>query len=385
MTPPTVRIGPPEKTPTSYVFRGRVDSGKTMLFGFRTSGWEIRHHEVWDSVYPLMLLSGFSGPYWNNVPEVRLVFGYPVLASVVEYYEEQARQALKLRLIVEADRYDATFDVEPGPAALAFSGGKDSRLVYGLLRERGVDFVSYHSKEWDKLAASDIPGLRVSSPIRGTLVDRIMPPLMSCPESLYVGHGIGEAYSSRPWHNAYDLGGWPRHVRLFELLSGLGIHSRIRAPLACLPYNITQKILCSRYPAIANRQCSTPPNIDHEKNLHVAMCKRYHGIPHKWHCSEPLFNRLVLKFLSAHARRKLSLNSGDWMTSVHMELRAMMWAMGEKGDKYFSPLLPKMEPGWKTDWIDHVHDHMVPDLDPWFLDVFHSYATPYTGKSPFSI
>jgi hypothetical protein len=373
-----VRVHKPRKTKTSYRFECSCSAppswrNVSITFGFESVGWQIEHEPIWDSLYPMMVLSGSSGPFFYAVKAVRVAFDYPVDRTVVRYYRRQSAH-MSLPFIVTSPLTDVRFQ---GPAQgmhLAMGGGKDSRLLWGMLREIGETPSMNHSILRGASAAADIGGVRMSRGVRGTLMDRIVPGLMLRPSMFYMGHAIGETHHSEPWHDAYDLGGWPAQKAFGRMLASLGAQVNVRTPIAVLPYNLSQKMLVDRYPDLAKHQCSTQAHSISEKNLHISLCKRYHGIRHDSHCSRELFGQLLAKFVTGQQIEPECFGSREWRRVVHHEMRAMIKALLDRGDADVERVSKHIQDRWAARWIDYIHPYMCPDIDGRLLNLMRQHA-----------
>jgi len=205
-----------------------------LRFGFRATNYEIVHHDVWDGFYPLFFLTRNGGPLFNKGHDrARIHFDYPISAVVRDFYIRRAAD-FGIEVEVEAKTTESRFDTETSGDVLAFGGGKDSRLLLGLLNELGRDPVVFTAKS-DR--ASDIDDIRVTESVNGALVDRLMPSLMALPRTFWWGGTIGDVHHEVPWQQIYDmaspgpLGDWS------DLFAALGADIKIQAPLTVLPYN----------------------------------------------------------------------------------------------------------------------------------------------------
>ncbi|QTN45229.1 hypothetical protein H7683_19920 [Ectopseudomonas mendocina] len=360
----------PVKRDESYVFSAAVGSGQVVSFGFHSMNFKIQHHELWDSIYPLMFLIRNGGPIFSQVPDgsrVVISFEYPVLHKVAEFYIARAAM-MGYKLEVDAQLYDGVFDLKSSGHVLAFGGGKDSRLLYGLLRELGQEpqvYVAGHG------FAPDIPRAYEVKPVNGSMPDRLMPGLMSAPRFYYHGSGFGEIHQSTPWHQYYDISSPYALLGFSSLLKSLGLYIDFDPAVCVLPYNLIQKILYLRYPELYAYQKSTSPGIMSEKNLHVALLKRYHGICHQAHLSLSAFQKLSEKFIN------MQQSSGDAAFGfrrhrevINREMRSIL-AFLAPSDNFLSALVPL---SWREEWIDYIHDYAYPWLGGKYLEIFSQYA-----------
>jgi hypothetical protein len=105
-----------------------------LRFGFRTHGWRLEHHPVWDAIYPLMYLTRNGGPlFGSSHRQARIRLGYPIPPQVRDHFAQRALD-LGLEVTIDAKPSGATFDGATRGAVIAFGGGKESRVLLGMLR-----------------------------------------------------------------------------------------------------------------------------------------------------------------------------------------------------------------------------------------------------------
>ena len=178
-------------------------------------------------------------------------------------------------MTIEAKPSSASFDGTATGSVLAFGGGKESRVLLGMLREAGRDPVIVTSWAHN---APDLPETRVSEPSGFALVDRLIPALMQRGASCILGGTIGGAQRTTPWHRYFDVSSPAPMRETSAMLASVGLPTRMRVPLSISPPNIGQWVLHDRYPSLFRHQFSTRDSQETEKNLHVALCRYHHAI-----------------------------------------------------------------------------------------------------------
>jgi hypothetical protein len=211
-----IEVLPPTKTASLYEFRCNVRAVPSRLdrvrrrvsgaaaegrqrwrFGYRTLGWDIRHYEVWDGFYPLLFLTRRGGPLFATEHDgARIRFSYPISEPVRDFFVGRALKQGE-RIEVEAEPADLCFSEPTDEHVLAFGGGKDSRLILGLLRETGEDPTVITTKG---AYVSDVPGALEVKALHPVLTDRVMSSFMHLGRHLYFGTALGEAHLESPWH-----------------------------------------------------------------------------------------------------------------------------------------------------------------------------------------
>lgn len=345
------------------------------LYGIRTFGYisvnfEIRHLEVWDSLYPLMHLLRGGGPiFGSEYSKSHFVFTYPILKEVRNFYIERARD-YGLNLTVEGTTFSRVYDVKTDGNAVAFGGGKDSRLVYGVLKEIGYEPVLYNANP----GSDEVPDLEVKrvETLQYGITNRIMPAFMSLSRRVFLGNGLGEAHLYHPWQEYYEWAGTDPMKRFSEMMSSLGIEMEVISPVAVLPYNIIQKILFERYPELYKFQYSVSPEDASEKNLHVSLLEFYHGIDFGKHCSEALFKRLLKGFVDEQVANPESYGYRRLREVIRNEMRSIIYRMREK--PLFDEVKGVVPASWNGDWIDYIHTYIYPDIDSRILTIYTEYA-----------
>ncbi|MDW3213693.1 MAG: hypothetical protein R8G01_06850 [Ilumatobacteraceae bacterium] len=385
-----IAVSEPVRTPERYEFRCTVSpvrrwrsrlagaqpgepEAHEIRFGFVATNFAIRHHPVWDSVYPLLYLTRNGGPLFQREHDrARIRFDYPVSKVVADFYVRRAAQ-FGIDIDVRARSIDLELSTGGDEAVLAFGGGKDSRLLLGLARELGSEprLVTAGA------SPADLPMALVTHSIprpEGMLADRIMPSLMHVPRHLYFGGGLGEAHRETPWQQYYDMASPRALAEWSAMFRELGATIHMHAPCSVLPYNITQRILCERYPELASGQASVRPGARSDKNLHVALLKREHGIAHDDHCDEELLETLLVRFVAAQEANPSDFGYRNARETISREMRAIIWR--HRDEPAFGAVRGRVPPEWDADWIDYVHDYVSPDLDPAYFEIYRQYAAP---------
>lgn len=398
---PTLRIDvpPPVKTASRYEFQcvlrgppwsprevvrrltgtavGRVwPSVRTLRFGFDAVNFEIRHHEIWDSVYPLMFLTRNGGPlFGTRHRRATIRFRYPITEKVRAFYVRRARD-FGIEIEVQADTTDRRFDGVTEGHVLAFGGGKDSRLLLGLLREAGY---TPRSVTAGQRHALDLDDVRCVEPLHGALADRVMPALMAGGRHFYFGSGLGEVHRRVPWQQYYDWASPAALAELSALLRALGVEMDAHAPAAVLPYNLIQRMLFERYPRLYAHQRSVEPNEATEKNLHVSLCELHHGIAFGHHCDAALFRGLLTRFVEEQLGNPRPFGYREHRETIHREMRAIVFR--HRAEAPFAEVRDRIPLEWDGTWIDYVHDYVAPGTAAEFRPIYADYA-PSVGAAP---
>lgn len=361
---------------TGAVLRRAWPSVRTIRFGFDAVNHEIRHHELWDSVYPLMFLTRNGGPLFNTGhPRATIRLRYPIAEKVRAFYVRRARD-FGIEIEVEADTTDRRFDCATEGHVLAFGGGKDSRLLLGLLREAGYEPRPVTAGPRN---APDLDDVLCVEPLHGALADRVMPALMSGGRHFYFGSGLGEVHRRIPWQQYYD---WASPAALAEfstLLRSLGVEMDAHAPAAVLPYNLIQRMLCERYPRLYAHQRSVERNEATEKNLHVSLCELHHGIAFDHHCDAALFRSLLRRFVDQQLGNPRPFGYREHRETIHREMRAIVFR--HRAEAPFAEVRDRIPPDWDGAWIDYVHDYVAPATAAAWRWVYADYAPSVGAES----
>ncbi len=344
-----------------------------LRFGFRAVNFRIAHHEIWDSVFPLLFLTRNGGPLFNRGHRIAVIrVHYPVLERVRAFYVQRAAR-MGLDVTIEADTIERTYDVAGTGAIQTFGGGKESRLLFGLLRElartpRVTTGGAGH-------APADVGPVEVSEPLWGALAERVMPALMSGAAQVYFGGSLGEAFRQNPWHQYYDMAS-PEGQREFNsLLMSLGANVALQGPLVVLPPNLVQRMLSTRYPELAAHQVSAPVEQRSEKNLHVALIKLHHGLAFDQHCSPAIFGSLAGAFVKDKLARPDDFGFRNYREVFHREMMAIL--ARQRAHPLLRDVASRVPPAWDAPWIDGVHTYVHPHVDAAMLDIFLGAAPGY--------
>jgi hypothetical protein len=352
-------------------------------FGFVASNFEITHLDVWDSIYPLMhLIRGVAEEYKIGKPIIgdryskcHIVFLYPVLENVRAFYIKRAAD-FGLDITIEGPTFNRTYNVTTAGDALAFGGGKDSRLVYGVLMEIGSRPAIYNVNH----GCPDIVDAKIAKSTSYGLTNRIMPALMSLSRRVYFGGALGEAFLYNPWQEYYEWSAVAPMKEFSSLMSSLGIEMQFIAPLSILPYNIIQNILFQRYPEIYKYQQSVSPQERSAKNLHVSLCKLYHQIDFSEHCSLELFKELLKKFVVEQISNPEDFGYRNEREVIVKEERSIIYRLRDH------PLLNEVKDSipksWDGEQIDYIHTYVYPGIDANILNIFSKYAKDIEESLP---
>lgn len=340
------------------------------VFGFYSVDFAIQHHPLWDSFYPLFRLIRNKGPVYRS-SHTRLIirFAYPVHEDVAAFFIRRAKK-MGYDLKVEADFYSTVWQEETKGHGVAFGGGKDSRLILGILEEYGYNPVAYASGIGLTGGVGTYRTTDISKKCVPGLADRIMAGFMALPEKYYFGSGLGEVHLEEPWHQYYDCASPTVLAETSDLFRSLGFDITVSAPAAILPYNIIQSILYKRYPDLYSHQISVAPQSKDDKNLHISLLKKYHNIDYHQHCSEELFKNLLVKYLK---KQKKGGEHGfrNNRKVIDYEMRSIIAQLGAEGKILLSAEIPS---SWNDTFIDYIHSYVDPEADPAFLEVYKKYA-----------
>jgi hypothetical protein len=353
------------------------DVPPVVRFGFRTSGWRLEHHPVWDAIYPLMSLTRNGGPlFGTRHHRAAIRMAYPTPAAVRDFFVGRAHD-LGLELTIEGRASGATFDGSADGRVVAFGGGKESRAILGMLRETGHDPVVVSS--WAR-NVPDLPDALVSDPMGVALVDRMMPALMRRGRDLYLGGTLGGSHRTVPWHRYYDVSSPGPLRETSRMLRSVGLPTTLHSPLAIAPPNIGQWVLHDRYPTLYRHQYSTRDDGPTEKNLHVALCKLHHDIAYQRHCPPELFARLLDRFVTRETARPDDFGSRSERQVISREMRAIIHRHRARAE--FAGVRDRVPDDWAGDWIDHLHPYVEPEPQQAIVDILAGYARPIDQASP---
>lgn len=344
-----------------------------LRFGFRAVNFRIAHHEVWDSVFPLMFLTRNGGPLFNRGHRTAVIrLHYPILEPVRAFYVRRATQ-MGLDVRIEADTFERTYGVAGSGRMQTFGGGKESRLLFGLLRELGR--TPRVTTGGAGHAPADVGPVEVSEPLWGALAERVMPALMSGAAQVYFGGSLGEACRQLPWHQYYDMASPEAQREFNSLLQSLGIGVALEGPLVVLPPNLVQRLLSTRYPELAAHQVSAPVEQRSEKNLHVALIKLHHGLRFDQHCSPALLASLAGAFVDEKLARPDNFGFRNCREVFHREMMAIL--ARHRAHPLLRAAGDRVPSTWDAAWIDGVHTYVHPHADAGMLDTFLGAAPAY--------
>ena len=271
-----IRVSAPTKTPSRYAFQFSVkrerSAGDAQLgadsllaesqerfaegtyhFGFESANFEIKHSDLWDSIFPLFFLTRNGGPLYNKADSQAIVeFDYPILEPVASFYTKRAAN-FGLDVTVNAETFTRTYDLPTSGHSLSFGGGKESRLLLGVLRETGAAPAVYTS---GAAYAVDLPEAHITESVSGTHAERVMPTLMSLPRILIHGSVLGAVSHETPWQQTYDFGSRYALDEMAMMLRYFGINMDLIAPASVLPAALVQRILHDRYGDLYRHQQS---------------------------------------------------------------------------------------------------------------------------------
>jgi hypothetical protein len=376
-----IKVAKPFKDETAYVFdiEAALPDGSTKagVIGFKDANFAVPHAQIWDSFYPLMHITRNGGPlYKTEHKRAEVHFEFAASRQVVAHFQKRARQ-FGLELDVTSSLADVGYEAKSAGSVLLFGGGKDSRLLLGMLRETGHDPAVLCA--WGSTYAADLPNVLSVTPISSSMPSRIVPGLMLLPRTIYHGSGLGEVHLSprgEPWHQYFDISSPVALAETSALFKSIGLEIAFEVPLCVLPYNLTQKILAFRYPELYARQVSVRKNERTEKALHLALLKLYHGLSFDDCCDGDCFLELLHNF----AREQLAAAEGDWGYRGHREIisremRAIIRRLQERGAIQLQQMTAPSS--WDEPWIDSIHHYANPAVPEEYLAIYREYAESF--------
>lgn len=375
-----VRIHRPQKTENAYAMALTVaqpgEAPATKRIGFIARNFTLPHLELWDSFLPLMWLTRNGGPLFGRDGAKAVVRAdFPLNAAIVAFFEQRARD-FGIGIDVVSPTTVQTFDVQTKGSCVLFGGGKDSRLLLGTLRELGDSpaVVSGAGAHY----ARDIEGALSFDLLNIAMPNRIVPAFMLGFKDVYHGSGLGEVHIAKPWwQQYYDISAPAPVAATNRLLQSLGVDVTVHVPQCILPYNLVQLILARRYPDLYRGQISVEPEERSEKNLHIALLKRYHGLPHGDQCSDALLQGLARRFVAEQTRAPTGFGFHGNREIIQREMRAILLRLHQRGDPALADLAPP--PAWEAPWIDSIHSYCHPDVNPNLLSLYREYAGDWAG------
>ncbi len=378
-----IRIEPPEKGPHHYKICLRISEQcspkESKTIGIENSSFELPHHELWDSFFPLMYISRNGGPLFGKpITRARVTSEFPLHRQVVDFFCARAAN-FGLEMQIDSPTFDRNYDVSTNGDALLFGGGKDSRLLLGTLRDLGYDPYIVSAK--GLTYANDLPEALNFETYDFSMPNRILPALMLNPERIWHGSGLGEVHFHSPWQQYFDISAQSALDETSRLLQSLGFDISFWAPQSVLPYNITQKILAERYPEIFAGQISVTPQAASEKNLHLSLIKLYHNQDIDGHCTPILFEKLLRGFVDKmHDPKQNGYGHNDNREIINREMKAIIYRLSHQGNRIPRDLeIPSM---WDEPWIDYIHLSVNSRIDKRFLNIYKSYADPWQDDFP---
>jgi hypothetical protein len=126
-----------------------------------------------------------------------------------------------------------------------------------------------------------------------------------------------------------------------------------------------------------SRTYDVEPQEGSEKNLHIALLKRYHGLPHGDQCSDALLQRLASRFMVQQTKAPNSFGFHGHREIIQREMRAILFRLHQRGDMVFAGLSPPAQ--WDAPWIDHVHTYCHPTVNADLLALYRQYGADWTG------
>jgi len=364
------RLRTPKKSFT-YRLSHAIKTTRRERFGYEGVNFEILHSPIWDSIYPLLYLTRNGGPLFNRHEEAVINFRYPIITTVKDFYFKRAKN-FGIEIEITGPEHEAVFEGTTKGVAVAFGGGKESRLIWGILDELGLEPRLYSSLSLQETNyAADTPA-NISKPIGDfSLANRVMPTLMSQSSKAYIGMGISECERTNPWHQYYDFSN--RALTEFsDLLFSLGLNTKCLSPMAVVPYNIIQRILTERYPKKYAGQMSVSPGSRNVKNLQISLCKLYHSIDFSSHCDTRLFRSLLSGFVHAQLRNPEDFGPRNGRRFAVMEMRSLTYHLREH--ELLTDVKALIPDEWKGEWIDNIHLYVAPNTEPGFVEIYSQYA-----------
>jgi hypothetical protein len=344
----------------------------TERFGFRAVNYTIRHAEVWDSIFPLYVLTRNHGPLYKRGYNAAVIrFRYPILEPVRQFYVRRAEQ-LGLTIDVQADTFERTYDIRGRGQVISFGNGKESRLLLGLLRELGSAPRLCTGGGADRPADLEV---EFSELIQGSTSERVFPGLMSGAAHYYYGSTLTEVHLTHPWHQYYDRASPQGQQEFTRLVLSLGVDLTLHCPLAVAPPNLVQKMLAARYPDLFAFQRSVGEDNRSRKHLKLALLQLYHGLDIQSHCRPDLFRDMLRTFLDKAIAKPDDAGYHGGLDTTNREARALLWRL--RDHPLVSHERPRIRPEWEGRWIDHLHRYAHPSVEPEMMEIFREYATEY--------
>jgi hypothetical protein len=282
-------------------------------------------------------------------------------------------------ITVEAPSASLIMEATAQGQVLMFGGGKESRLLLGLIREAGVEPEVVTAMP---LRATDLPSALISESVHGALVDRLMPGLMRLGTDVFYGGSLGGAHRVTPWQQAYDLGSAENLAGLSKLLRTMGAGSQVHAPLAVLPANLIQRLLHDRHAELFAGQMSTREGARNFKGLSVALLKMLHDLHWRDRFDEAALPRLVERWVQQQTDAPDDHGYRDNNLTFDLEMRAVVWRLRDRDE--LRVVRDRIPDHWAAAWIDYVHDYVdtTGRSDPGFMRVFRESAPLVSQADP---
>ena len=362
----SIHIPEPLRGPKEYVFSCVTSAVNPYRFGVRLPDFEIPHDVLWDTVYPMFILSMLGGPLMGKHEQASVVFQYPIIPEVVQCLVDRAEKQ-GIALSVEADNTTEPGDV---PAlwdnVVGFGGGKESSLMCGLTRELGYSPRMLMGSPQAKKPRCRWPWPDVSffQPQNRGIIDRLVIQLM-CGRTVYHGAGFGDTRLSVPWTQYYAIGTQEGWDQLNDVFVSLGVDRRVLVPLQCVPFAQMPGILCKRYPEVAAPRSSVDKKRPCEKNMHVSLCEMMNDVPFEDHCSREDLITLIRKFIPVCE----DYGWRDGRMLVRLEICAMLYAL--RNHEVLAPVQDEIDSSWKRDFI--YKGHFYKACPPEFKEILRQY------------
>lgn len=388
-----VRIAAPFKDDIHYTFNCTINDNTPFVFGFESLNYAIEHHWVWDSFYPVVMLVCECTPFTADHGEsITVEFDYPVHEYLPSFLHRLAHNR-GMDVTVRAETFSRSADIQGKGSVIAFSGGKESRLLLGLVQEFGEQ-PTLANDDIDHVTGIECMKSRGCPKTGWLLPNRLMPGLMLQPAKWYYGGSLEYAQQHTPWHEYYDFGSLNGLVLYENYLWSMGVDMQLLTPLAPLTTPMIQRILVERYPLLRQDQQSVPVGSLTEKNLHIALCEMYAGVSFQEHCSDELFRLMLAGYVTRRLARPADMGRRDSRRLFRRVCDALIFRF--KLRREFVDVYPFIPESWDHDWIDRVHYDVYPPLrnlkpdcslvlQKPFVDVYSQYGLPSEGQRPWDL
>ena len=378
----TFTVMPPTKTPHAYLFDCKIKAKGLYRCGVRTETFDIPHDPLWDTLYPLMFLTRSGGPHWKYRPEPLCIkFTYPVVQALVDMYlERSAKQGMPLTV-------DAPGTTMPGDTPsvwqniVGFGGGKESSLVCGMARELGYSprMLMGSPKPANPGKVWTWPDISFAIPCNKGVTDRIVIQIMSG-NLVFHGAALEDGWRTNPWTQYYAIGTQEGWDQLNDVFTALGVDRKVVVPLQGIPGAQIPRILCNRYPDVADLRMSVNRVNDRsEKNLHVFLCEVISNVPWDAHIKPDQILEQTRKFLAKCP--DVDTNDGRMVTRIMM--RAMLYEA--RDHEHLTEVRHLIKDEWKR---RHIHlGHYYRKMPEDFEQIYREYleASPDGTDCPYGI